>query len=317
MKKNKFPLVCIIILNWNGEKIISTCLESLRKTDYPNYKLLVADNGSTDKGLDVISKFKEVELIDIKENKGLAGGFNHTWNYCLKKYNPKYICNLNNDLFFIQKNWLSLIIKELEKEDSLGICLSHETFPHQYKDKNFKKLKKDFEKELESGDHVIDIPLIDGIPSMGGACMVVKTNVIKKIGGEDENFFFGPDDKDYILRAKAAGFKVIYTNLSRYVHFGSFSYKASDRDFIYKHQSYSEMLFSFRYSSINKKIKAVLIQLLRIVISRKDSSKENSFLNIHFHKRFPIRMIIFIESLFRSIKNYKEIKQENFLLKRN
>jgi GT2 family glycosyltransferase len=51
----KYPKVCIIILNWNGKELLKDCLYSLFKlTDYPNYKVIVVDNGSTDGSVEFV-----------------------------------------------------------------------------------------------------------------------------------------------------------------------------------------------------------------------------------------------------------------------
>jgi GT2 family glycosyltransferase len=289
----KKPLICILVLNWNGEEVIGNCLKSLERTSYPNHKIIVIDNGSTDNSKEIISKFKKAELIDLKENKGYTSGFNYGWDFCLKKYDPEYICNLNNDLVVVQKNWLDLMVKELEKNKQMGICENQETFPEDYFDKEYKKLK------VKKTEKVKEISLV------GGASMLVKKELIKKIGGLDENFFFGPDDKDFGLRAIKAGFKIIRTDFSRYVHLGSHSYSKSNKDFIYKHQSYGEMLYYFRHGSISNKIKMVFKQFLRIFFSY---GKDSRNAEIKFHKSFLKRFFIFWKSFFSAMKSYKNIK---------
>ena len=135
MNNHKKPLVCIIVVNWNGERIIGDCLKYLTKTTYKNYKIIVIDNNSEDGSHKIISKFKNVEIVKLKENVGSAPGFNRGWNYCLEKYSPKYICDISNDVMTPQKEWLSIMVDALEKNSSAGICSNFETFPRDYKDK--------------------------------------------------------------------------------------------------------------------------------------------------------------------------------------
>lgn len=282
------PLVCIIILNWEGEKVINDELLSLKKTDYPNHKIIVVDNGSKDKSVKIISKFHNVELLKLKENIGYTKGFNYGWNYCMKKYSPKYICNLNNDLVVVKKDWLSLMVKELEKKKSNGICENQETFPNE-------------EKRVMGKNPVREITFV------GGASMLVKIDVIKKIGGLDENFFFGADDKDFGLRAIKVGFKIIHTDLSEYVHRGSFSYQKSNKDFIYKHQSYGEMLYFFRHGTASGKSNVPLKQFLRVFLSY---GKDSNNPQLRFHWSFIKRFFIFLNSLNTAKNNYHIIKNE-------
>ena len=59
------PLVHIVILNWNGRDDTLACLESVERIDYPNFKVIVADNGSSDGSLDAIRlRFPDVQLIE-------------------------------------------------------------------------------------------------------------------------------------------------------------------------------------------------------------------------------------------------------------
>src|SRR5438552_1228619 len=70
-------LVCIIVLNWNGWQDTLECLESLRRLDYPNFRVLVVDNGSTDDSVERFKKFSlQDELIETGRNLGYAGGNN-------------------------------------------------------------------------------------------------------------------------------------------------------------------------------------------------------------------------------------------------
>ena len=275
-EKIEKPLVCIVIVNWNGEKIIGDCLDSLKKTSYKNLKMVVIDNGSKDKSKEIIKKFKGVELITLKKNVGYAPAINLGWSYCLKKHSPKYICNMNNDIVTIRKDWLSLMVEELEGDDLKGIC-SNKTVSKEglVETQCFDEEKKKIVEE-ERGQY----DFIKEVGMVGGAIFLVKVKVIKNIGGLDENFFFGPDDKDYCLRAKKEGFKIIFHGFSKSLHLGSFSYKASDKDEIYKHQSYGKIIYSFRHDNFFGKLKTILFQFTRTFISKRDSLYGNSFSNI-------------------------------------
>jgi GT2 family glycosyltransferase len=64
------PKVCIIILNWNGKELLKDCLSSIFKlTDYPNYKVIVVDNGSTDGSVEFVKKnFPQVNVLPLDKN---------------------------------------------------------------------------------------------------------------------------------------------------------------------------------------------------------------------------------------------------------
>ncbi len=60
----EIPQVTIIILNWNGKQILFDCLSALRKTEYPRYKVIVVDSGSTDGSGELVSmNFPEEAMV--------------------------------------------------------------------------------------------------------------------------------------------------------------------------------------------------------------------------------------------------------------
>lgn len=301
--KKKFPLVCIVIPHYNGEKMISQCLRSLRKTNYPNYKVTVLANGSQDNSRDVVKKdFKEVELISVKKNIGFSGGSNFLYSYAIKKYNPKYLVNMSNDVVTIQPSWLSFMVKELEVEESRGICGNKLIFPDGrlqllYYGRDYKKFT-----EKDKGDY----DFVKEVDAVGGANILIKRSVIEKIKGTDEKYAYGPDDIDFCFRAKKAGFKIVYCGLSKSIHIGSFYYKSASKDEVYKNQSFGQMVFYFRWGSKYGKVKIILLQLLRAFLTPKDPFKKDKNKGLYFHSAFPRRLFYWTNSLFDAIKYYSK-----------
>ena len=119
------PEVCIIILNWNGKELLKDCLSSLLKlTGYPNYKVIVVDNGSTDGSLEYVKKnFPQVDVLPLDKNYGFAKGNNKGIKYALKKYKPRYILLLNNDTKIIQRDWLTKLVETAESDKKIGIVV--------------------------------------------------------------------------------------------------------------------------------------------------------------------------------------------------
>ena len=77
IKNNLNPLVSIIILNYNAGNLLLNCVDSVFKSTYPNFEVLVVDNISTDNSHIVCKKkFEKIHLIENKENLGYCGGNN-------------------------------------------------------------------------------------------------------------------------------------------------------------------------------------------------------------------------------------------------
>ena len=103
------PKVAIIILNWNGFNDTSECLESIQKTTYQNYKVVLVDNGSKDsEGAKLKERFPHVQLISNPKNRGFAGGNNDGMRWAIEN-KFEYVVNLNNDCI-VDEHWITHLV---------------------------------------------------------------------------------------------------------------------------------------------------------------------------------------------------------------
>jgi GT2 family glycosyltransferase len=115
-----YPKVTIIILNWNGLNNTIKCVENLKKITYPNYKVLVIDNGSKGNDADILEeRYKDyIKIIRNKENLGFTGGNNVGIFYVLSQKEPSdYVFLLNNDAK-IEKKCLSYLVPACRKANA-------------------------------------------------------------------------------------------------------------------------------------------------------------------------------------------------------
>jgi len=203
------PKVSIIILNWNGLKDTTECLESLKKITYPNYEVIVVDNGSEGNDADILEKkYKDyIKLIRNKENLGFAGGNNIALRYALKREFPLMLL-LNNDtvvepLFLtllvktleLHRNWIAVGPKILYKEDPKRIWYAGAAL-----------------RVWRANCVHIGINQMDGNRWKGmhptefvsGCCFLARRQLFEAVGLLDEDFFFGDEDWacSCVLRAK-------------------------------------------------------------------------------------------------------------------
>ena len=95
-KKMRQPLVAIVVLNWNGLHDTLKCFESLETITYPDYELMLVDNGSTDGSAACLrARYPDIAIIENKENLGFAEG-NNVGKHALAK-RTHYVLLLNND----------------------------------------------------------------------------------------------------------------------------------------------------------------------------------------------------------------------------
>jgi hypothetical protein len=243
------PKVFIIILNWNGKDDTIECLESLKKIDYPDYKIVVVDNGSTDDSVEIIPKryFEQVAFIAAKKNFGFSGGNNIGIDYALKN-GADYILLLNNDTI-VEPDFLSELVQAAEENKKVGILGPKILF---YSNKNLiwsagGKISKNYTrgelvgyKEKDEGEYG-EKKEVDYI---SGTCLLIKKEVVEKIGPMSEDYFLYYEDTDWNMRARRAGFKCLFVPNSKIYHKVSKSTIEFSFPYIYYHSRNGLMLAS-------------------------------------------------------------------------
>lgn len=207
------PKVIIVILNYNGANDLPLCLYSLRQIDYPNYKVIVVDNHSEDDSVSLIrKKFKEVKLIENKENLGFALGNNIGIKQALKD-GADYVLILNPDTK-VSRSFLKKLVVLAEKEPQAGILGPRICYLQRAKIIWFaggkinwwrgrgEHLGFEQKNQKEEGPKECDF--------ITGCAMLIKKEVFNKIGFFAPDYFLYYEDLDFCQRAKEAGFKILY-----------------------------------------------------------------------------------------------------------
>jgi hypothetical protein len=211
--------VYIIILNWNQKNDTLECLDSLQKTTYRNYKIVVVDNGSIDNSQkEVKNLYPEVVLIENKTNLGYAEGNNTGIRYALKQ-GADYIFILNNDTI-IDKEALNFLVKEAKKDRNTGIV-----GPVVYFYNNPNRIQSAGEMFDKNWNHISPGIVVssEDISYISGCAMLVKKEVFEKIGFFDPQFFMYWEETDFCYRAKKAGFKITIAPQAKVWHKGGMS----------------------------------------------------------------------------------------------
>ena len=112
------PFVSIVILNYNGVKYLQQFLPSVIVTQYENYEVVVADNGSTDDSvLFLQTNFPTVRILTSSTNEGFAGGY----NWALKNIEADYFVLLNSDVE-VTPNWITPMVDLLNSHKNVAAC---------------------------------------------------------------------------------------------------------------------------------------------------------------------------------------------------
>jgi len=229
-------MLSIIIITYNSEKYIENCLNSVYENISDQDEVFVIDNNSHDESVNIVNNLKKNNLFLIKNSENL--GFAKAVNQCLFQEKGDYIFLINPDTEF-NEDVLEHLIILANKNNKLGIAgvcqknnynkfiSSWGNFPSKFS-KIIRKLK--LYKFLAIGDWIeynylnknlfITNRKVDWV---SGGFMLIKREVINKVGLFDENFFMYYEDVDYCKRATDAGFEVWYFGKIQVMHFAGAS----------------------------------------------------------------------------------------------
>ncbi len=214
----KGPFVSLVIPSYNGKELTIKLLESLKKTTYKNYEIVLVDNGSSDGTYEhVRTHYPYVKSVKIEKNRGFAGGM----NFGIKKSKGDYIVVMNNDMTFDPK-WLAELVKVAEDDKSIGILGSA------YTEKNIDFVRLGY---VECGKTLLNFKPIDiqkknfrklpPVTNVDNTFGLTRRTLLNKVGLFDEKFFIYWEEVDLCYRAKKAGYKIAVATKSTVFHGGS------------------------------------------------------------------------------------------------
>jgi GT2 family glycosyltransferase len=225
MSSETYPLVSIVITNYNGSSLLYLSLPSIFKTDYPNFEIIFIDDGSVDKSFDIAKNLlykannkgiKRIILLKNKKNMGIS----YSRNRGIAVARGKYVAFLDNDVE-VDPYWLKNIILLMERRPDIGAAQS---------------LLLDFysREKVQSGGKIVvsyvgwahfdakdlqnilskEEPNIFGL----GAALVVRSELAQIIGGFDDMIPLFSEDIDFCWRIYLLGKRVVLVKSSKVYH---------------------------------------------------------------------------------------------------
>ena len=224
----------ISIVNYNNKECLRNCLDSIYSSDpETSLGITVVDNGSSDDSVEVVRQaFPSVTVIENSENCGFAKANNQG----IRASRGQYVLSLNNDTV-IKNGTLDGLVRFMQEHPDVGVCgpkvLNPDgTLQHQCRRSfptissslfYFLKLHRLFPRSERLGRYLmthLDDDDATEVDSVSGCCMMVRREVIEKVGVLDENYIMYGDDLDWCYRIKQAGWKVCYVPDVHIVHLG-------------------------------------------------------------------------------------------------
>jgi GT2 family glycosyltransferase len=283
--KIKSPKVEIIILNWNGWKDTLECLESVYRINYPNYEVIVVDNGSENESIEKIREYcrgeivikskllpdiadpckkpiiiieftkEELDLDNAKNDKiealfpnrklilikndknyGFAEGNNIAIKYALNALNSDYLLLLNNDTV-VDKELLWESIKVAETDKKIGI-IGPKIYYYDFRGRTDVinlaggvinlwrgQTYRIGVNEIDKGQYD-EIRKVDYVE---GSSLLIKKQVIDKIGLIDSSYFAYWEEIDFCMRGSKVGYWSMYVPKARIWHKISSSVESSQK----------------------------------------------------------------------------------------
>ena len=225
--------VSVSIANFNQRSLLEQCLRSIFETSEElSLEVFVVDNASRDGSVDMVREaFPDVQLIVNEQNRGYATANNQA----IERSEGRYVLVLNNDTVVLP-NAIPAMVAFLDEHPQVGMLgprvlnpdgtlqRSCSTFPSLWR-LTSRALYID---KLLPGNRMTgtlsmshwEYDSIRGVDVISGCCMLVRKDVISKVGLMDERFFFYAEEADWCYRARQNGWEVCFLPEAEIIHYG-------------------------------------------------------------------------------------------------
>jgi len=229
--------VAVILLNYNQWEMTAECLESVLKSDYPDFRVLLVDNGSrTTDDYDNLLKYKseKCELHRLVQNRGYVGGMNYGMQLA-SEGGYDFFLVMNNDAVIAPEAIRSMVecsgrygnrcivTGKVYNYDRPGVI---QYIGYEFTDRKnlrMRRLAGDIE-DTGQWDREMEMDMIDDI------FWLLPASLYRLIGGYSNYFWFSAEQADLAMRAVKAGYRLIYTPGARLWHKGSLSIGGRDNN---------------------------------------------------------------------------------------
>ena len=225
-----------VILTWNSEMVIKNCIESIAALTNISADIILVDNGSTDKTLEIINSVQvtiphTLEIIKFDKNMGTTVSRNAAIQK-LATHDIDYYCILDSDTI-VNEDAMSKMIRYLDNNPDCGIVGPRMVTSNnvvQISGRCFPTVTEKFCKAVplkcvqaigEAKEELVPKNVVVGAYSVDylmSACWMISKNVIDSVGLLDEKIFYAPEDVEYCIRVWKKGYEVVYYPEAQIIH---------------------------------------------------------------------------------------------------
>lgn len=228
------PLISIIIPNKDEKETLKTCMDSIRKTKYKNYEILVVENNSITE--EIFQYYKElsgepcVRLLRWKKEFNYAA----INNFAVSHAKGEYLLFLNNDVKAITPDWLEELLSVCQRPE-VGAAGAKLLYP----DNTIQHAGCVVGMGGIAGHMFVDMPaertgylhkasILQDMSAVTAACMMMKKEVFDKVGGFSEELAVAFNDVDLCLKVRREGYLIVYDPYAQLYHMESRTRGAED-----------------------------------------------------------------------------------------
>ena len=222
-RSTTWPKVSIIIINWNGLKDTIECLKSLKKITYPNYEVIVIDNGSQVNEAEILKETygDYIHVIRNDRNYGFAGGNNIGIKRALNG-RADYVLLLNNDTV-VHEDFLSELVKVCENDRTIGI-VGPKVYVYDKPNvissagARIDVYRGEFPPIGENENDYGQYDKVRNVDYVSGCALMVKKEVVARAGFLDSTYFIYTEEVDYAVRVRKVGYKIVFVPKAKIWH---------------------------------------------------------------------------------------------------
>jgi hypothetical protein len=228
------PVLSIVIVTYHSADVIVSCLDSVESAGSVSRDVFVVDNASTDGTAEVVrTRYPSVQLIANSDNRG----FSAANNQAIPLTRGRYLFFLNPDAE-LTGGCLETAVRYMDENPAVGLAGTKVVYP----DGSLQEtISLRYPGQKHAAEELKGLP--GGIACVLGASMIARAELIRAIGGFDEDYFLYGEDQELCLRIRQQGFEIGYIGEAVVRHIGGHSERASASADRWRRKTRAEYLF--------------------------------------------------------------------------